>query len=697
MRSSAHVSSATTAAVSVVHRECAANELARDEAAPADEAHMPRDETGQATEALLQLRDLRREFPAGEETLAVLKDINLDIRAGEMVAIVGASGSGKSTLMNILGCLDRPTRGSYRVAGRGTSDMSPDELAALRREHFGFIFQRYHLLGDLPALGNVEVPAVYAGIPRAARHDRARALLKRLGLDDRMGHKPGQLSGGQQQRVSIARALMNGGKVILADEPTGALDSKSGEEVMKILGELHAEGHTVILVTHDMAVAEHAQRIIEIRDGEIVADRVNAKVSAKHGALAPTPDTPDNTWNALRDRFIEAFRMATLAMKAHRVRTFLTMLGIIIGIASVVSVVALGNGSQQRVLSNISSLGTNTIDVYPGSDFGDRRSGKVQTLRASDATALAAQTYVDSATPSVSTNVTARYGSIAANVQVSGVGDRYFRVRGVKLAEGTFFDADAVAHMAQSVVIDENSRQQLFAHGESPIGKVILLGKVPCRVVGVTQKSTMGFGPSSTLSMWVPYTTAMGRMLGQGYVSSITVRVSDDTPMNAAEQAITRLLSLRHGRKDFFLNNVAQIRETIESTTRTMTLLIGAIAAIALVVGGIGVMNIMLVSVMERTKEIGVRMAVGARHGDILQQFLIEAVLVCLIGGVLGVLLALSLGLAFRMLVADFSMVFSTSSIVAAFVCSTLIGIVFGFLPARNAAQLDPVEALARE
>jgi macrolide transport system ATP-binding/permease protein len=389
--------------------------------------------------------------------------------------------------------------------------------------------------------------------------------------------------------------------------------------------------------------------------------------------------------------------MATLAMKAHRVRTFLTMLGIIIGIASVVSVVALGTGSQQRVLSNISSLGTNTIDVYPGADFGDMRSGKVQTLRASDALALAAQSYVDSATPSVSTNLTGRYGNIAATVQVSGVGEQYFRVRGLKLMEGAFFDGYAVEHMEQSVVIDENSRKQFFGElRESAIGKIIILGKVPCRVVGVI-KPNNAFGPSSTLSMWVPYTTAMSRMLGQAYVSSITVRVTDDTPMSAAEQAITKLMTLRHGRKDFFLFNLAQIRETIESTTRTMTLLISAIAAIALVVGGIGVMNIMLVSVMERTKEIGVRMAVGARYGDILQQFLIEAVLVCLIGGVIGVVLALSIGVAFSLLSEDFSMVFSMSSIVAAFACSTLIGVVFGFLPARNAARLDPVEALARE
>ena len=649
------------------------------------------------SQPLLQLRDLRREFPAGEETIAVLKDVNLDIHAGEMVAIVGQSGSGKSTLMNILGCLDRPTVGSYKVAGRETGRMQPDELAELRREHFGFIFQRYHLLGDLDARGNVEVPAIYAGTPAEARRSRAEALLARLGLSDRMGHKPGQLSGGQQQRVSIARALMNGGEVILADEPTGALDSASGEEVMAILGELHAEGQTIIIVTHDRHVAEHAQRIIEIRDGEIIADRRNDKVPALQKQQRPTPQpSTGNAFQAARDRFVEAFRMALLAMNAHRLRTFLTMLGIIIGIASVVSVVAMGNGSQQQILQNISSLGTNTIDVYPGRGFGDMRSGRVQTLKSSDAEALATQSYIDSVTPSVSSSVTARVGNKAASAQVAGIGDQYFRVKGMTLVSGRYFDESEVKSLAQVVVIDENTRTQLFG-SDDPLGKVVLLGNVPARVIGVAKRQSMGFGGSTNLSVWVPYTTVMARMLGQTYLSSITLRVKDDTPMDAAQSAITKLLTLRHGTEDFFLSNTAEIRETIESTTKTMTLLIGAIAAIALVVGGIGVMNIMLVSVTERTREIGVRMAVGARQSDIRQQFLIEAVLVCLLGGVLGIALALSIGWAFQTFGASFTLMFSTGSIIAAFACSTLIGVAFGFLPARNAAQLDPVEALARE
>jgi len=647
---------------------------------------------------LLQVRKLRREYPAGDDVLVVLRDIDLDIAAGEMVAIVGQSGSGKSTLMNILGCLDRPTAGSYRVSGRETDAMTADELAELRREHFGFIFQRYHLLGDLDAVGNVEVPAVYEGMPAAVRRRRALELLDRLGLSDRTGHRPGQLSGGQQQRVSIARALMNGGEVILADEPTGALDSRSGEEGMAILGELHAEGHTVIVVTHDMSVARHAQRIIELRDGEVVSDRANpdapvVRAKARRGRGHHS----GSAFQAARDRFLEAFRMALLAMNAHRMRTFLTMLGIIIGIASVVSVVALGNGSQQQILSNISALGTNTIEVYPGSGFGDMRSGRVRTLKAADATALAAQSYVDSATPNVSSSVTARYRNVSATAQVSGVGDQYFRVKGLTLTSGSLFDEKDVRDIAQVAVIDQNTRSELFKDGADPIGQVLLLGNVPVRVVGVAKRQSTGFGSSSSLSVWVPYTTVMSRMLGQSHVSSITVRVSDDTPMDAAEQAVTQLLKMRHGTEDFFLSNSAEIRETIEKTTQTMTLMIGAIAAIALIVGGIGVMNIMLVSVTERTREIGVRMAVGARQSDILQQFLIEAVLVCLLGGVAGVLLALALGWLSRASGGDFTMVFSTGSIVAAFACSSLIGVVFGFLPARNAARLDPVEALARE
>ena len=654
-----------------------------------------------ANNALLELRGLRREFPSGDSTITVLKDLDLTIRAGEMVAIVGASGSGKSTLMNILGCLDRPSGGSYRVAGKETGQLQPDDLAQLRREHFGFVFQRYHLLPDLDALGNVEIPAIYAGKDRIARHARAAAMLAKLGLADRMEHRPGQLSGGQQQRVSIARALMNGCDVILADEPTGALDSKSGQAVIAILKELNAEGHTVILVTHDMNVAQHARRIIELADGEIIADRDNPAADTEaSGKTAPKPDTPASaasTWRAQRDRFGEAFKMALLAMAAHRLRTFLTMLGIIIGIASVVSVVALGQGSRQRILKDISSLGTNTIDVYPGKDFGDMRSSRVQTLRPADAAALTAQPYIDSVTPRVSGNVVLRYGNVSVNATINGVGEQYFRVRGMEIANGALFDAGDVHEHAQNVVIDHNTRKKLFADGESPVGQVLLLGRAPCRIIGVTKEKDSGFGNNDSLNVYVPYTTAMSRLLGLSYLKAITVRMADAVQTDVAEQGVTKLLTQRHGVKDFFVSNTDSIRKTIEKTTATMTLLVSMIAFISLVVGGIGVMNIMLVSVTERTQEIGVRMAVGARQSDIMRQFLIEAVFVCLLGGAIGVALSLAFGAALARFSSDFTLVYSTLSIVAAFAVSTLVGVVFGFLPARNAARLDPVVALSRE
>ena len=647
--------------------------------------------------ALLELRGLQRDFPAGEGTITVLADVNLDIRAGEMVAIVGASGSGKSTLMNILGCLDKPSAGSYRVAGRPTGQLGPDELAELRREHFGFIFQRYHLLGDLSALGNVEVPAVYAGRQSKARRERALALLTRLGMADRLQHKPGQLSGGQQQRVSIARALMNGGHVLLADEPTGALDTQSGAEVIKILLELHAEGHTIIMVTHDMQVAAHADRIIELSDGRVVSDRLTRPDAAPTGAVLKTVTASSGRWQAARDRFREAFRMALLAMNAHRLRTFLTMLGIIIGIASVVSVVALGEGSRLQILKNISAIGTNTIEIFSGSGFGDQRAARVRTLVPGDAAALAEQSYVDSVTPSVSSSATLRYGNIAVNGTINGVGEQYFRVRGVQLAAGRTFDEDSVVSLAQEVVIDDNTRKQLFPRNPNPVGEVILLGQVPCRVVGVAKRSESAFGNSEALNVWIPYTAAMSRVTGQSHLRSITVRISDEVSAEAAEQGVNRLLLQRHGVQDFFVLNTNTIRQTIESTTQTMTLLISAIALISLIVGGIGVMNIMLVSVTERTREIGVRMAVGARQADIRQQFLIEAVLVCLMGGVLGIGLSQLVGWGFDKSGSSFTLVYSTLSMVAAFVCSTLIGVIFGFLPANNAAKLNPVDALSRE
>ena len=491
--------------------------------------------------------------------------------------------------------------------------------------------------------------------------------------------------------------LMNGGQLILADEPTGALDSRSGAELMTVLEELNAEGHTVIIVTHDMQVAEHARRIIEIKDGEIIADRQTGKAApANMQRLAPVAARASVT--AWMDRLVEAFNMALTAMDAHRTRAFLTMLGIIIGIASVVSVVALGSGSQQLILKQISSIGTNTVDVYPGKDFGDEKASSIHTLTSDDADALKSQSFVDSVTPTATTSVTLRYRDVSAAGTVNGVGEQYFRVRDMPMAQGKVFDRSAVRQLSQDVIIDDNTQRKLFGDNVNSLGAVILLGSVPCRVIGVAAHKDSPFGNGANLNVYVPYTTVLGRMLGQSYLRNITVRLTEGAPSDVASTAIVTLLTARHGLKDVYTFSTDTIRKTIQRTTQTLTTLIAAIALISLIVGGIGVMNIMLVSVTERTMEIGVRTAVGARRSDIMSQFMIEAALLCLIGGGLGVGLALLIASAINKIAGDsFSMIISPMSIAVAFAFSTLIGLVFGFMPARNAARLDPVEALARE
>ncbi|EJF91501.1 MacB family efflux pump subunit [Bartonella tamiae] len=652
---------------------------------------------------VIVLKNVEREFPAGETNVRVLKGINLTIKRGEMVAIVGASGSGKSTLMNILGCLDRPTRGSYHVSGHETAQLEPDQLSALRRDHFGFIFQRYNLLSELTALGNVEIPAIYAGSSPQARKKRATALLERLGMGERVHHRPGQLSGGQQQRVSIARALMNNAEVILADEPTGALDRHSGEEVLRILEELHQEGRTIIIVTHDMDVAKKAERIIEISDGEIFSDQPNIS-SQNLSVKNPKVDFEMSRhqkigfFNMLLDRFVEAFLMALLSMNAHRMRTFLTMLGVIIGISAVVSMVALGNGTQQKILENFNNLGTNTLNIFAGKSFADMRSGKITTLVDSDATELSKQPYAAAVTPNVSTNTTARYGNIESNASLSGVGDQYFDAQNIKLIEGRLFDAQSVLTRSLELVVEKQTIKTLFPNetDKSALGRVVLMGSVPARIVGVVEVPQMG-PASDTLQFYLPYTTVQTRFLGDNTVQSITLKIADDADSYLAEQAVKRFLIARHGTEDFFIRNSEEFRRQVTASTNILTLLVGSIAMISLIVGGIGVMNIMLVSVSERINEIGVRMAVGARQSDILQQFLIEAILVCLIGGILGIVFGLSVGAIFTLLQAPFQLIYSTNSIILAFVFSSLIGVGFGFLPARNASKLDPVVALARD
>ena len=641
---------------------------------------------------IIEMKNINRYFGTGDNRVHILKNISLNVEKGDFVAIIGQSGSGKSTLMNIIGCLDTATSGSYKINNNETLELSKDQLSDLRSQTFGFIFQRYNLLSSLTAAENVALPAIYAGMPQTQRLTRAKQLLEKLGLGDKWQNKPNQLSGGQQQRVSIARALMNGGEIILADEPTGALDSQSGENVMEILRQLHSEGHTIIMVTHDREIAASANRVIEIKDGEIIGD------SPKEAVQSAVKNTgkSKSRFGFSKDQIIEAFKMSVSAIVAHKMRSLLTMLGIIIGITSVVSVVALGNGSQQKILENIKGIGTNTITIFNGTGFGDRRAEQMQNLTVNDANALSNQSYVQSVTPNSTSSGTLIYGNQTfSSTSLKGVSEQSFDVEGLTLKLGNTFTPEDIRNNQSVALIDESAKKSIFPL-ENPLGKIVMFNKRPLRIIGVVSDRQMG-GASSSLNIYAPYSTVMNKISGSKKIASITVKVSDSVNSAVAEKGITELLQMRHGKKDFFIMNSDTIKQTIESTTSTMKLLISSIAFISLIVGGIGVMNIMLVSVTERTKEIGVRMAIGARQSNILQQFLIEAVLICLIGGVTGILLSGVIGLLFNTFMSDFAMAFSTASIIAAVAFSTLIGVVFGYMPAKRAAQLDPITALARE
>ena len=638
---------------------------------------------------LIEIEKLNKYFGTGENQAHILKDINLSIDQGDFVAIIGASGSGKSTLMNIIGCLDTASSGVCRIDGKETIAMNADELSNLRQRKFGFIFQRYNLLAALNANENVALPAVYAGMPSRERKARADALLDKLGLKEKTQNRPNQLSGGQQQRVSIARALMNGGEIILADEPTGALDSKSGETVLEILQDLHREGHTIIMVTHDPNIAATASRVIEIKDGRIIKDERQQPYQHQQKLTKGEYRAP-RFW----DQLVESFKMATSAIMAHKLRALLTMLGIVIGIASVISVVALGRGTQQQVLSNINSLGTNTMTIMNGTGFGDRRANLTKNLTVSDAELLNKQGFVDSTTPLSNLSDTVIYGNTNVTGSVNGVGEQYLNVKGMKMVSGRFFNANEVKEAAQVVVIDANTQKDLGII--APVeGKVILVDKKPLKIIGLAEESNNMH--QTSLKLWTPYTTLMQRISGEKHIDSLTVKVKDEVESQTAEKSVISLLSAKHGKKDFFIMNSDTIKQTITSTTNTLTLLISSIALISLVVGGIGVMNIMLVSVTERTKEIGVRMAIGAKQRNILQQFLIEAILICLLGGVIGILLAGTIITLFNTLGSNFKMLLSLESVVLAVFFSTLIGVVFGYMPAKNASKLNPIVALSQE
>ncbi|MCW0227828.1 ABC transporter permease [Campylobacter lari] len=628
----------------------------------------------------------------------ILENINLYIQKGEFVAIIGQSGSGKTSLLNIIGTLDEPSSGKYFLDAYEVTNLNKDEKARIRREKIGFIFQRYNLLSLLNAKDNVALPAVYAGKNKHERSQKAKELLSFLELDHKELSKPNELSGGQQQRVSIARALMNGGELILADEPTGALDSKSGKIVLEILNKLNEQGHTVVLVTHDREIAARAKRVIEIKDGKIISDNGVKKADEIKAKLMPKEK---KSFSLLKNQLFESLKMSIASIIAHKLRSLLTMLGIIIGIASVVCVVALGLGAQQNILASISSIGTNTIEVVSGRGLGDIRSGKTR-LNLSDLKTLSSLPYLEAVEADVGKIGVVTYKNNSLQARIHGVGPNHLRLRGFVMVDGRFINNEDIKDNTNICIIDENALRILFDNisAKDVLGKSVIFNKQPLTIVGVLKKErdNKGFrADENTIKIYTPYTTLMNKITGDKQIRAIVTKVKDEVNPTLAEEAMVKILEIKRGKKDFFTINSDAIKNAIEENTATLTLLISSIAVVSLIVGGIGVMNIMLVSVSERTREIGVRMAIGARKEDILMQFLIEAVLICSLGAIFGVMLSFIIIEVFNSLNFGFTMILSLNSVFLGLLSSVLIGVVFGFFPAKNAANLNPISALSKE
>jgi macrolide transport system ATP-binding/permease protein len=652
---------------------------------------------------MIEIKDLCKTYGKGDAALQVLKDISLTISQGEFVAIMGPSGSGKSTLLHMLGFLDRPDKGSYSIFGSDVSRLSDNQLALLRNRLVGFVFQQFHLLRRTSALENVELPLIYSG--KKKMPGKAVQELKSVGLFQRAKHLPSELSGGEQQRVAIARALANDPLIIFTDEPTGNLDTKSEEEIIRILKDLNEQGKTIIMVTHDKEVARHAKRIIEMRDGEIISDQSeDAKKVSGGSGLSVKEIASERGSRLVNVDFIEHVRQSFRAILSNKARSFLSMLGILIGVAAVIAMLALGQGAQTAIEQRIRSLGSNLLSIHSGS--GKVRgiaqaSGSVMRFTTSDVGAIKGlKPLVKRASGYVSGKGQVVYRNENWSTRIEGVEYDYGEMRASIPDIGRWFTRDEVAQRDKIAILGITVVSKLFGE-KNPIGETIKINRINFKVIGIApEKGAGGFRDRDDV-IYIPLTTAMFRVLGKDYLDGIDAEISDVALMEEGQERIKQLIAKRHrvykNADDYFhMHDMSEIQDMLSGTTRTMSILLGCIAAISLLVGGIGIMNIMLVSVTERTREIGLRKAVGARGRDVMTQFLIESVVMTLSGGCIGILIgiAVSLGLSYF---AGWTTEVTISNIVLAAGFSIAVGMFFGLWPAKKAEQLNPIEALRYE
>ena len=657
---------------------------------------------------MIEIKNISKTYQMGKVEVKALNGVSLKISTGEFVAIMGASGSGKSTLMHILGLLDRPDSGTYYLGGKDITNLSNDEQALLRNQTIGFVFQQFHLLPRMSALENAELPLIYAG----KRHlkERAKKELTEVGLQERIQHRPNELSGGQQQRVAIARSLVNEPLIIFADEPTGNLDSKSKVEIINILQKLNQQGKTIVIVTHESEIAAYCRRVIQMRDGVIISDQrkqeerkisevISIEDNLVSNILAKSRKTSSET------KFLDYLRQAISAMFSNKMRSILSILGILIGVCAVIAMLALGQGAKEAIEKQLATLGSNLLVIRPGSSKLHgvaMEAGSVTRFTLAD---VAAMSKLSDVIKSVSPSVTGRgqmvYGSNNWNTMVEGVDVDYESIRAAQPPVGRFFTESEVKMRDKVVLLGTTVVRELFGDA-NPVGETIKINLINFKVIGILPAKGANTFHDQDDTALIPVTTAMFRVFGKEYVDTIYVEAKTPDSIEEAQTALSELIIKQHrlnpkeAEDSFQIRNMSDIKATLEATTKTMSMLLGVIAGISLLVGGIGIMNIMLVSVTERTREIGLRKAIGATNKDIMVQFLIEAMLMSFLGGVFGVLLGwgvatlITVFAGWTVRVSLFSVVLSTSF-------SLLVGIVFGLWPAKKAAALDPIEALRYE